>query len=117
MRLMSISRVGRDRRIAIIGTSVCPPAMMRAFSSAASRAQASSMSEGREYSKGAAFMIVADTFDHTKRGKLAGLTLSREAIKGNTCGTAFRHAYPHQKTPYCAFRSKVRNALFSLSGR
>ena len=56
MRLMSISRVGRASRIAIIGTSVCPPAMTRALSSAASIAQASSMSAGREYSNGAAFM-------------------------------------------------------------
>ena len=31
MRLMSISRVGRASRIAIIGTSVCPPAMTRAL--------------------------------------------------------------------------------------
>ncbi len=56
MRLMSISRVGRASRIAIIGTSVCPPAMTRAFSSAASSAQASSMLAAREYSNGAAFM-------------------------------------------------------------
>ena len=56
MRLMSISRVGRASRITIIGTSVCPPAMTRAPSSAASHAQASSMSAAREYSNGAAFM-------------------------------------------------------------
>ena len=56
MRLMSISRVGRASRITISGTSVCPPAITRALSSAASHAQASSMSAAREYSNGAAFM-------------------------------------------------------------
>ena len=56
MRLMSTSRVGRASRIAIIGTSVCPPATTRAFSSAASIAQASSMVATREYSNDAAFM-------------------------------------------------------------
>src|SRR5665647_3282006 len=56
MRLISIKRVGRASRITIIATSVCPPATMRALSSAASNAQASSMSAGREYSNGAAFM-------------------------------------------------------------
>ena len=56
MRLMSISRVGRASRIAIIGTSVCPPAITRAPSSAASHAQASSISAARQYSNGAAFM-------------------------------------------------------------
>ncbi len=60
MRLMSISRVGRASRITIIGTSVCPPAMTRAPSSAASIAQASSMSAAREYSNGAAFTLDAD---------------------------------------------------------
>ena len=53
---MSISRVGRASRIAISGTSVWPPAITRAPSSAASIAQASSMSAGREYSNGAGFM-------------------------------------------------------------
>src|SRR5580704_6179389 len=56
MRLMSISRVGRASRITIIGTSVCPPAIMRAPSSAASQAQASSISAARQYSNAAAFM-------------------------------------------------------------
>ena len=55
MRLMSISRVGRASRIAIIGTSVCPPAITRALSSAASHAQASSTSAAREYSNGCCF--------------------------------------------------------------
>ena len=53
---MSISRVGRASRIAISGTSVCPPAITRAPSSAASSAQASSMSAGREYSNAAGFI-------------------------------------------------------------
>ncbi len=53
---MSISRVGRASRIAISGTKVCPPAITRAPSSAASIAQASSMSAGREYSNGAGFI-------------------------------------------------------------
>ena len=48
MRLISTSRVGRASRIAIIGTSVCPPAMTRAPSSSANSAQASSTSAGRE---------------------------------------------------------------------
>src|SRR5690242_16627873 len=42
--------------MAIIGTSVCPPAITRAFSSAERIAQASSTSVTREYSKGAAFI-------------------------------------------------------------
>jgi len=50
---MSIYRVGRASRIAISGTRVCPPAITRAPSSAASIAQASSMSAGREYANGA----------------------------------------------------------------
>ena len=53
---MSISRVGRASRIAIIGTSVCPPAITRAPSSAVSHPQASSISAARQYSNGAAFM-------------------------------------------------------------
>src|SRR5665213_315915 len=53
---MSISRVGRARRITIIGTSVCPPAITRAPSSSASQLQASSMSAARQYSNAAAFM-------------------------------------------------------------
>ena len=48
MRAISTSRVGRASRIAIIGTSDCPPAMTRALSSAASSAQASSILAGRE---------------------------------------------------------------------
>ena len=59
MRAMSISRVGRASRIAISGTSVWPPAISRAPSSAASRAQASSMSAGREYSNAAGFIRTA----------------------------------------------------------
>src|SRR3954447_26451168 len=54
-RAMSRSRVGRASRMAIMGTSVCPPAMMWAPSSAASRAHASSMVDGLEYSNGAGF--------------------------------------------------------------
>src|SRR6185437_9085381 len=56
MRLMSIRRVGRASRITIIGTSVWPPAMTRAPSSAASHVQASSISAARQYSNGAAFI-------------------------------------------------------------
>ena len=56
MRAMSISRVGRASRIAISGTKVWPPAITRAPSSAASSAQASSMSAGREYSNAAGFI-------------------------------------------------------------
>ena len=56
MRLISTSRVGRASRITIIGTSVWPPAITRALSSAASSAQASSISAAREYSNAAAFM-------------------------------------------------------------
>ena len=56
MRAISMSRVGRASRIAIIGTSVCPPAITRAPSSAASIAQASSMSAGREYANAAGFI-------------------------------------------------------------
>jgi hypothetical protein len=56
MRAMSINRVGRANRIAISGTRVCPPAIRRAPSSAAKSAQASSISAGREYSKGAGFI-------------------------------------------------------------
>ena len=53
---MSISRLGRASRIAINGTKVCLTVMMRAPSSAASSAQASSISVGREYSNAAAFI-------------------------------------------------------------
>lgn len=56
MRPMSTNSSGRANRIDIIGSSVCPPAMMRALSSAASSEQASSMMSAREYSKGTAFM-------------------------------------------------------------
>ena len=64
MRLISMSRVGRASRIAIIGTSVCPPAMTRAPSSLESSAQASSTSAAREYVNGAAFM---DAYNPTER--------------------------------------------------
>jgi len=70
MRLMSISRVGRASRITIIGTSVCPPAIRRAPSSAASMAQASSTSPTRQYSNGAAFMTAA-------RPRLSGALVRR----------------------------------------
>jgi hypothetical protein len=55
MRAMSISRVGRARRIAMNGTSVWPPAISRAPSSRLSSAQASSSDFGLEYSNGAGF--------------------------------------------------------------
>jgi hypothetical protein len=48
MRLMSISLVGRASRIAIIGTSVWPPAITRALSSPAMSAQASSTLSARQ---------------------------------------------------------------------
>ena len=47
MRAISTSRVGRASRIASMGISVCPPAMTRAPSSAASRPQASLTLVGR----------------------------------------------------------------------
>ena len=65
MRLISISRVGRASRIAIMGTSVCPPAMTRALSSDASIAQASSTLAARQYSNGADFMAVYAAYDET----------------------------------------------------
>jgi hypothetical protein len=43
---ISINLAGRASRIASIGTSVCPPAMTRASSSAASKAQASASDAG-----------------------------------------------------------------------
>ena len=46
MRAMSISRVGRASRIAISGTSVWPPAMMRDVV-AAGREQGAGFVEGR----------------------------------------------------------------------
>jgi hypothetical protein len=45
-RRMSINLAGRASRIASIGTSVCPPAITRASSSAASKAQASESDSG-----------------------------------------------------------------------
>ena len=56
MRAMSISRFGRASRIAISGTSVCPPAMMRTSSPADSSAQASSRCAGLSYSNDAGFI-------------------------------------------------------------
>ena len=47
MRAMSIRCRGRASRIAISGTRVCPPAMMRASSCSASKSQASSRLWGR----------------------------------------------------------------------
>src|SRR5713101_5406141 len=54
--LMSTSHAGRTRRIAIIGTRLCPPA--RSFAPSpwrASSSQASAVDAAREYSKGAGF--------------------------------------------------------------
>ena len=62
MRLISISRVGRAKRIAIIGISVCPPAITRALSSVESIAQASSTVATREYSNGDDFMTAYGVF-------------------------------------------------------
>src|SRR5262245_58488559 len=56
MRAMSISRFGRASRMAMSGTRVCPPAMMRASSPAASIAQAWSRSAGLAYSNDAGFI-------------------------------------------------------------
>src|SRR5262245_3214992 len=56
MRAMSISRFGRASRMAMSGTRVCPPAMIRASSPAASIALAWSRSAGLAYSNGAGFI-------------------------------------------------------------
>jgi hypothetical protein len=53
---MSINLAGRANRIASIGTSVCPPAMTRESSSAASNAQASASDAGLTYSNEAGFI-------------------------------------------------------------
>jgi hypothetical protein len=51
--------------MAIMGTSVCPPAITRALSSDASIAQASSTFAARQYSNGADFMAVYAAFGET----------------------------------------------------
>src|SRR5262245_37838385 len=53
---MSISRFGRASRMAVSGKRVCPPAMIRASSPAASIAQAWSTSAGLAYSNDAGFI-------------------------------------------------------------
>src|SRR5439155_5256974 len=58
MRAMSTTSLGRASRMAMSGTSVCPPAMIRTSSSAASIAHASSRFAGRAYSNEAGFIRI-----------------------------------------------------------
>src|SRR3954451_7535105 len=93
--LMSISRGGFASRSFIIGSRLCPPAMMRASSCALSEAIAPSRLVARSYSNGAGVCIfVLDRGVGADDRRTAGPVARVEAARGEAAGARVAQRRP-----------------------